>query len=271
MQEREAKAEAKAKAKAKAEAKAEAEFARRRTMNPANRDKLRARVVAAAQVALAQQGYVSPLDVLMGIGWLPPSTEARWRQGRVSYLESGMQANLARISEAMKMFRAWAVENHLYPSETAYVARAPSRPQLRFSKSGDPTIERLYRTHWVSRELSEEEQQQIKVKASQPPELVVIQPHNQDWKCHRCGGSGELLMMEDPGPACLACVGLGDLVFLPAGDAKVSRRAKANSDVYAVVVRFSRTRKRYERQGLLVRPEALRLAVDSAAKDECDA
>jgi hypothetical protein len=30
--------------------------------------------------------------------------------------------------------------------------------------------------------------------------------------------------------------------------------------VYAVVVRFSRRRKRYERQGLLVRPEALREA-----------
>lgn len=65
-------------------------------------------------------------------------------------------------------------------------------------------------------------------------------------------------MMEAPGPACLSCVGLASLEFLPAGDATLSRRAKAASEVYAVVARFSRSRKRYERQGLLVQPHALR-------------
>lgn len=74
---------------------------------------------------------------------------------------------------------------------------------------------------------------------------------------HRCGGTSDLLMMEPPGPACLRCVGLDDLEFLPAGDARLTRRAKANSTKYAVVVRFSRTRRRYERQGLLVEPRAL--------------
>ena len=74
---------------------------------------------------------------------------------------------------------------------------------------------------------------------------------------HRCGSAGDLLMMEDPGPACLRCVGLDDLEFLPAGDALLTRRAKAKSARHAVVVRFSRTRGRYERQGLLVEPRAL--------------
>jgi hypothetical protein len=64
-------------------------------------------------------------------------------------------------------------------------------------------------------------------------------------------------MMEAPGPACLGCVGLDDLEFLPAGGALLSRRAKAKSKRCAVVVRFSRTRRRYERQGLLVEPSAL--------------
>jgi hypothetical protein len=78
-----------------------------------------------------------------------------------------------------------------------------------------------------------------------------------DWICHRCGGTGDLLMMENPGPACLRCVGLDDLEFLPAGDALLSRRVKAKSTKWAVVVRFSRSRRRYERQGLLVEPLAL--------------
>jgi len=66
--------------------------------------------------------------------------------------------------------------------------------------------------------------------------------------------------MEPPGPACLSCAGLGDLEFLPAGDALLTRRAKARSARHAVVVRFSRSRKRYERRGMLVEPEALREA-----------
>jgi hypothetical protein len=55
----------------------------------------------------------------------------------------------------------------------------------------------------------------------------------------------------------MRCVGLNDLNYLPAGDALLTRRAKAMSTRYAVVVRFSRTRRRYERQGLLIEPRAL--------------
>jgi hypothetical protein len=44
---------------------------------------------------------------------------------------------------------------------------------------------------------------------------------------------------------------------LPTGDALLSRRVKAKSTRCAVVVRFSRSRRRYERQGLLVEPLAL--------------
>jgi hypothetical protein len=79
----------------------------------------------------------------------------------------------------------------------------------------------------------------------------------QEWKRHRCGGTGALLIMENPGPACLKCAGLDDLEVLPAGDALLTRRAKAKSTRYAVIVRFSRTRKRYERQGLLLEPRAI--------------
>jgi hypothetical protein len=230
-------------------------------MHPDNRDKLRTRVMRAAESALANQGFVSAIDVLTGIGWLNESTLKRWRSGQLPYLEQGIQTNLSRISEAMKLFRAWAVEKLLFPSETAYVARTPARQVLRFSKSGDPTIERLYRTHWVSRDLSDKKRERVMARANRPPELVVIQPLNRDWTCHRCGGTGNLLIMEEPGPSCLSCAGLASLEFLPAGDAALSRRAKAKSQVFAVVVRFSRSRKRYERQGLLVQPEALRQAV----------
>lgn len=105
--------------------------------------------------------------------------------------------------------------------------------------------------------MPEKKRQRLAEKASPPPELVVVQPLNRELTCHRCASSGDLLIMEDPGPACLRCVGLDDLEFLAAGDALLMRRAKAKSARSAVVVRFSRSRRRYERQGLLVEPGAL--------------
>jgi hypothetical protein len=219
-------------------------------MNKTNRPKLADRVTQAAETALAAQGYVSPVDVLCGIGWLPDSIVQQWRQGRVDALERMIQTNPARISEAMHLLRAWAAGRGLQPSETQYVARTPQRRALRFSVGGDPGIEQSYRTHWVSPDLSDKQRERLAEKASRPPDLVVIQPLNAEWTCHRCGGSGDLLVMEEPGPTCLRCVGLDDRAFLPAGDVLLTRRSKARSARSAVVVRFSRSRGRYERQGL---------------------
>ena len=226
-------------------------------MSRKNRIPLADRVVKAAEAALAAQAYVSPIDILVGIGWLDASTMERWRRGQVDCLEGAVQVDVQRILEALKLFRSWATGRGLSASPTDYVARTPQRQTLRFSRSGDGAIEAMYRTHWVSHELSEKKRERLAEKASRAPDLVVVQPLKSDWTCHRCGGTGDLLMMENPGPACLRCVGLSDLEFVPAGDALLSRRVKAKSTRWAVVVRFSRSRRRYERQGLLVEPLAL--------------
>ena len=144
-------------------------------MHPHNRKKLEDRVIRAAEAALAARKYVSPVDVLVGIGWLDPGALTRWQRGQVDYLEAVVQTNLPRISEAMKLLRSWAAAKGLTPSETHYVSRTPSRQMLRFSKSGNPTIEKLYRTHWLSAELSSRKRERLAEKASRAPELVVIQ------------------------------------------------------------------------------------------------
>jgi hypothetical protein len=222
-----------------------------------NRKALVDRVVRAAEAALAAQGYVSPLDVLTGIGWTDFGTVERWRRGQIDCFESTLQTGPPRISEALTLFQSWAREQGLSPNQADYVARTPQRQTLRFSRSGDPGIEARYRTHWVSPKLPEKKRERLIEEASRAPELVVVEPLKSDWACHRCGGSGDFLMMENPGPVCLRCMGLDDLEFLPAGDALLSRRVKAKSTRFAVVVRFSRSRRRYERQGLLVEPQAL--------------
>lgn len=226
-------------------------------MSRNNRAPLADRVARAAEAALAAQHFVSVIDILVGIGWLDAGTVERWRRGQIDCLEEVVQVDPSRISEAIRLFGAWATARGLLSSPTAYVGRTPARPALRFSRSGNPAIEVSYRTHWVSPELSEKKRERLAETASRAPELVAIQPLNTEWVCHRCGGSGDLLMMEAAGPACLRCAGLDDLAYLPAGDALLSRRAKAKSSRHAVVVRFSKTRRRYERQGLLVEPQAL--------------
>jgi ribosomal protein L14 len=85
-----------------------------------------------------------------------------------------------------------------------------------------------------------------------------------DWTCAECSGTGDLLIMEDAGPICMTCADLDHLVFLASGDAALSRRAKKASKLCAVVVRFSRARRRYERQGILVEEDAL-----ARAEAEC--
>ena len=225
-------------------------------------------MVRAAEAALAQRRFVTAIDVLVGLGWLEPRRVDEWRQGRIAYLEATVIASLGKISTAMKVFRQWAAARGFTPSETAYVARTRDRRPLRFSKSGDPGIERAYRTHWVSPELSERKRERLAERQSRPPDLVVVSPVK-EWTCTVCGSDeGGWLIMEDPGPVCMACADMDHLVFLPSGDAALTRRANKNSRLSAVVVRFSRARKRYERQGILVEEDALGRAEQQCLADE---
>jgi hypothetical protein len=101
-----------------------------------------------------------------------------------------------RNNRAQEDGRCWLSDGRVGPTRGLCRAQ-PWRQTLRFSKSGNPTIEALYRTHWVSPELSERKRQRLAEKASRPLELVVVQPLNREWKCHRCGKTGDLLIMED--------------------------------------------------------------------------
>ncbi|MFD7440289.1 DUF2293 domain-containing protein [Streptomyces sp. NPDC059909] len=87
--------------------------------------------------------------------------------------------------------------------------------------------------------------------------LVVVEP----LKARRCAecrrGPLERMVLEFNAPRCLDCADLGHLVFLPRGNAALTRRAREASSLWAVVVRHNKRRTRYERQGLLVEEAAL--------------
>ena len=67
-------------------------------------DQLEERVIRAAHAALARNRFVSPVDVLVGLGWLPQTRLDEWRQGRVDTLETVVSANLSKVSQSMAVF-----------------------------------------------------------------------------------------------------------------------------------------------------------------------
>ena len=222
----------------------------------------------AAAAALAHHQYVSAIDVLTGTGLLAATHLEAWKKGRVDFLERVIQGNLKKISLSMSMFRRWASEKGHKPSETGYVRRARGGTvDLRFSKNGDPSIEKSYRTHYVSPALSEAKQRRLTEKlskAAQPVVFLILR----DSQCSECGAEisqGSLLLMEQGQPLCMPCARLDDLEYLPSGDAALTRRAAKYSERTAVVVRFSRSRGRYERQGILVEASGL-----EKAEQECE-
>jgi hypothetical protein len=235
-------------------------------MQPAS--KLERRVMTAAEQALTRQRYVCPLDVLTGMGWVPLGLVTDWRQGRAPHLEAVATVSADRLTDALEVFQRWTASRGMRPSEVEYLAGTRDRRPLRFTATGDPALELTYRTHWMPADLPERQRARLTARQSKPPDLVVVQPLRA-FTCVGCGGTdADLLTMEDGGPVCLTCADLDHLVFLPAGDAALTRRAKQSSRLSAVVMRFSRSRKHYERQGVLVEQAAVEQAEQQCLSDE---
>jgi hypothetical protein len=89
-------------------------------------------------------------------------------------------------------------------------------------------------------------------------------------QCSECGTEiwqGDFLKKEGDKALCLSCADLDRLVFLGCGNATLTRRASKYSSLRAVVVRFSKARKRYERQGILIEEAALYQAEQECLAD----
>jgi hypothetical protein len=82
--------------------------------------------------------------------------------------------------------------------------------------------------------------------------------------CDECGeelgSKAWITLAGERGALCLSCADLDHLIFLPSGDPALTRRARKHSILSAVVLKWSRARKRYERQGLLVEEAGLQKA-----------
>ncbi len=105
-----------------------------------------------------KRGYATPVDVLMDIGVLPKQKYEDWRFGKVDYLERICTVNLRKLSFILHQMSIYAQKSGLKPSFCYYKRWGVEKPTgqghksvipLRFSKSGNPEIERQYATHFL--------------------------------------------------------------------------------------------------------------------------
>ena len=101
---------------------------------------------------------------------------------------------------------------------------------------------------------------------------IVVFISSRDSTCRECkqelGRRAWITLDRKKNALCLSCADLDHLVFLPSGDTALTRRSRKHSGLLAVVLKWSRARKRFERQGLLVENEALERAENECAGDE---
>ena len=105
---------------------------------------------------------------------------------------------------------------------------------------------------------------------TKPDDLTVFIT-GREATCDECGAAlgrhAWIRLVGDGKCACLDCADLSHLVYLASGDTALTRRARKHSRLSAVVLKWAKARKRYERQGLLVEEPALDRAEEECAAD----
>ena len=116
----------------------------------------------------------------------------------------------------------------------------------------------------------------INLTRPKPDDTVLAQPQvlvfisNRDNTCDDCGQNltaGDFVWLHQDKVYCLECADLGQLEFLPSGDHAITRRATKYSRRVAIVLKFSRARRRNERQGILAERAAIRRAEEESLSD----
>ena len=133
-----------------------------------NNKELYNKVQSAMYTLIKDKGIAAPVDVLILVGVLSKEDYERWRHGKVDYLERLCKINLSKLSTINHEIRVYARKNNLKASWTDYRTWGKgSKDRLRFSKSGDENIEKLYATHYISQQSIDEAKAKRKVKQEQ--------------------------------------------------------------------------------------------------------
>ena len=114
------------------------------------------RVNKCAEELLDEKGYVSPVELLVRMDRLKAKQVKDWRFRRIPYLERVAVGSLGKMNTILQALRKYGMSAGLKPSRTVYMSWGKGAKQrLRFSKSGAPSMEELYSTHYVRPNIEE--------------------------------------------------------------------------------------------------------------------
>ena len=118
--------------------------------NQMNRKDLHKKVMIVSTELVKEKGYISFVDVFIKLGYLDVKDYELWRMKKIPYLEKAIKINLGKINFIMKTIRKNSFNGKLNQIWTGYKSWGKgNKIFLRFSKSGEENIEKLYATHFV--------------------------------------------------------------------------------------------------------------------------
>lgn len=124
-----------------------------KTVTPHNykEDPLYRRVVNAVRHLQQTKGDVTPINVFVTLGLLPPAKLQEWQQGRILFLEAVLGTNLSKINRVLRILRLHSLDLNLVCKQIDYVRQGSGpRKLLKFTRSADPNIERAYSRLYLS-------------------------------------------------------------------------------------------------------------------------
>ncbi len=115
-----------------------------------NRIELKKAIGRVTTELIKEKGYISFIDLFIKLHYLSEKDYTDWRMKRIPYLEKVIKVNLGSVNFIMKEVRKNSINGKLKQSYTGYKSWGKgSKIQLRFSKTCDENIEKLYSTHFL--------------------------------------------------------------------------------------------------------------------------
>ena len=132
------------------------------------KDKLYSAVARAVTEILKTEAVVTPVGVLLRMQRITGQQYEDWRFGRIPYLEKVFLGSLGKANRILRILQHHAQSLNLEPSQTVYRkwGKGKKRIGLRFSKSGDPNLERAYSRHYVARRKLSKQEPETEMVAS---------------------------------------------------------------------------------------------------------
>jgi hypothetical protein len=120
------------------------------TVDTFQHDPMFPRVATVVASILKDSKVVTPVAAMVGMGWLSTDDLHAWEAGKVPYLERVTRCNLTTLARFLRILGFHCYDLKLIATPTVYSGNArASRGPLRFTKTGEVKLEKVYARHFV--------------------------------------------------------------------------------------------------------------------------